>query len=115
EEHMDHLAQVLSLLATCNVAVNPNKCFFAFDSVKLLGRQVDKFRLATLAEKIQAIAAIYFPITLDELKHFLGLTGYYRQFVDKYTWKAGLLQHLKTEAYRYYGGTASLRSPTSAP
>lgn len=100
EEHLQHVANILAIFQARNVAVNPLKCFFAFDSVKLLGHCVDKFGLTTLEDKVIAISNIALPTTLGQLEHFLGLTGYYRQFVESYAWHAAPLQHLKTSLLR---------------
>ncbi len=67
-----------------------------FHSVELLGHLVDRFGLSTSNSKIAAINNINPPSTLAALETFVGLTGYYRQFVKNYAGKCGALQALKT-------------------
>ena len=38
-----------------------------------------------LPEKVTAIANLKEPNSMDELCHFLGLTGYYRRFIPLFT------------------------------
>src|SRR5579859_1319146 len=47
--------------------------------------------------KTAAIRNMAFPATLADLEYFLGLTGYYRQFVPFYSLRAAPLRKLATE------------------
>lgn len=97
EDHVKHLRAVFSLFAKYNISINPTKAFLGYPSVKLLGQKVDSFGLSTDEEKIRAIASLTFPHTLNALEHYLGLTGWLRQFVGHYAFLAKPLQDRKTE------------------
>ncbi|SLM35223.1 reverse partial [Lasallia pustulata] len=53
--------------------------------------------MAAASEKIQAISRLAFPITLQDLQHYLGLTGWMRDYVPYYAQIMKLLQLRKTE------------------
>lgn len=65
------------------------KVFFNYPSINLLG-------LTTSKDKLAAVAAIKYPVTLGDLEHFLGLTSYLCSSVYCYTQIATPLQDLKT-------------------
>jgi len=96
EEHIQHVHAVLSTLASLGMTLSPDKCHVAYHSLELLGHKVDRFGLTTLKEKVDAIASLQYPKTLDELEYFLGLTGYYLHFVARYAGIADPIQQLKT-------------------
>ena len=106
KEHVKHVHAVLSIFASLGMTLSPDKCHVAYHSIELLGHKVDRFGLSTLKEKIDAIASLQYPKTLDELEYFLGLTGYYRHFVARYAGIADPLQQLKT---RLLKGSARLK------
>jgi len=96
EEHIEHIAAVLDKLERVNLALNPAKCSLGFERIKVLGHLVDQYGLATLEAKTAAIREMEYPTTLAQLDYFLGLTGYYRQYVAWYAQKARPLKNLKT-------------------
>ena len=85
------------MFARYNISINPKKAFVGYLLVKLLGQKVDSFGLSTDEEKLRAIAQLDFPYTLNALEHYLGLTGWLRQFVANYAFLAKPLQDRKTE------------------
>ncbi len=97
EDHVKHLRAVLGLFAKFNVSVNPKKAFIGYPSVKLLGQKVNSFGLATDEEKLKAIASLKFPYTLNALEHYLGFTGWLRQFISHYAFITKPLLDRKTE------------------
>jgi hypothetical protein len=70
-----------------------------------LGHIVDQFGIYTLEAKTIAIRSMAFPATLADLEYFLGLTGFYRQFVPFYSLRAAPLRRLATEL------TKNIRKP----
>ena len=84
EEHDEHPRTVFQALDEYGIALAPNKSFLGYPSVKLLGQKVDAFGLATDEEKRAAIAKLIFPISLSLLETYLGMTGYFRQYIPHY-------------------------------
>ena len=64
--------------------ISPKKAFLGYPSVNLLGQRVNSLGLSTAEDKLSAISKLRYPIILGELKHYLGLTGYLRQYVHFY-------------------------------
>ena len=97
EEHLKHLNDVFQLLAGLNIVLAPTKTFLEFPSTTLLGQKVDCFGMAAATEKIQAISQLAFPITLQDLEHYLGLTGWLWDYVPYYAQIVEPLQLQKME------------------
>lgn len=74
EEHLTHLDAVFKLLSSLDIVLAPAKTFLGFPLTTLLGQKVDSFGMAAASEKTQAISQLAFPITLQDLEHYLGLT-----------------------------------------
>ena len=55
-----------------------------FSSGCLLGHIIFKKRIGIDPEKIEAMLETPFPTTKCEVRAFLGITGYYRQFIEQY-------------------------------
>jgi hypothetical protein len=97
EDHLAHLSALFTKMEDANLALNPRKCSIGFKKIQLLGHIVDQFGIYTVEAKTAAIRNMAFPFTLAELEYFLGLTGYYRQFVPFYALRAAPLRKLATE------------------
>ena len=94
EDHLHHLDLVLSALRKAGLKLNPAKCGFAQDSVVCLGHRLSKDGLTPDPANIQKIKSWKPPENAKKLKTFLGLTGYYRQFVKDYSKMAQVLTDL---------------------
>ena len=105
-EHLNNLRQAFDLFRQKRISLAPSKCFLGFPSVMLLGQRVDSLGMATAEEKIAAISALRFPLSLQDLDHFLGLTGWLRSSVPRYAQRANPLQERKTTMTRLLPATA---------
>ncbi|XP_057775458.1 uncharacterized protein LOC130994433 [Salvia miltiorrhiza] len=83
-EHLEHLSAVLSCLRTNCLYVKLSKCSFGTSSVAYLGHIVSAGELRVDPTKIQAMLDWPQPKTAKQLRGFLGLTGYYRKFIQHY-------------------------------
>ena len=81
EEHVEHLAVVLSLLREHQLYVKFSKCSFFQTDVHYLGHVVSKEGIAVDTEKIRAIMEWVDPKNVDEVRSFMGLAGYNRRFI----------------------------------
>ncbi len=92
--HLKHLADAVDRLGNANLRLNPGKCVFAAESVQYLGHSITKDGVKPGLDKTAALAAMEPPGSLKELKSFLGLTNFFRQFVKNFSTKAGPLYNL---------------------
>jgi hypothetical protein len=94
QDHLQHLGAVLSRLREVNLKLNPSKCCFAAASVVFLGHVVNKEGTRPDPSKIDAVRGFPTPTTVTTVRSFLGLTGYYRNYIKGYSKLAGLLFEL---------------------
>jgi hypothetical protein len=82
--HKQHLTTVLHTLRTHNLKAKMSKCSFGQPRVEYLGHIISGQGVATDPTKILDIVKWKTPKTLKKLRGFLGLTGYYRRFIQGY-------------------------------
>ena len=80
EEHQRHLELVLQTLLENQLYLK--LCSFAQHQLEYLGHIISLEGVATDPEKTAAMVHWPRPITVTELRAFLGLTGYYSKFVN---------------------------------
>ena len=81
EEHYDHLQQVFERLAHFGLKINVEKCIFGANKLNFLGHEIDETGIAPLPEKVSAIQNFEQPTSLRQLRRFIGMINYYRQFI----------------------------------
>lgn len=84
EEHFRKLDLVFSRLKGAGLKVKLEKCNFLQDKVIYLGHQIDRHGLRTVVSKVEAVRNFPIPKKVENVRSFLGLTGYYRQFIKGY-------------------------------
>jgi hypothetical protein len=94
EEHLKHLDAVFFKLREVNLKLNPSKCCFAAKSIMLLGHVVSNEGTKPYHGKIDAVVHFPEPKIVTNIRSFLGLTGYYRNYVWGYSWLAAPLFEL---------------------
>ena len=67
-----------------NISLASDKSFISYPSANLLSQQVDALGLASLKVKLAAISCLKFPVTLGQLKKYLGITEYHWQYILHY-------------------------------
>ena len=93
-EHKEHLRVVLQLLKDHQFYANEKKCAFGQLEIAYLGHVISGWGVAADPEKIVAVKQWPQPRNITSLRGFLGLTGYYRRFVEGYRKIARLLTDL---------------------
>ena len=84
EKHANRLRTVLGRLREAKFTLNLAKCHFAQDRVEYLGFLVTSEAVMPSEEKLTAIHTFPRPRTVRDMRSFLGLSGYYRQFIPRY-------------------------------
>ena len=84
EEHFERLVRVLGRLQSAGLKLKPEKCSLMQRSVSFLGHVVSGEGIATDPAKIKTVTEWPVPVSVKEVRSFLGLAGYYRRFVKGY-------------------------------
>ena len=84
EEHVSRLRQVFSRLHDVGIKLSPKKCHMFQRRVKYVGHIVSSEGIEADPEKIEKIISWPVPVNTDDLRTYLGFTGYYRKFVRDY-------------------------------
>ncbi|GKE29102.1 putative reverse transcriptase domain-containing protein, partial [Tanacetum coccineum] len=82
QEHEEHLKLILELLKKEELYAKFSKCEFWIPKVQFLGHVIDSQGIHVDPTKIESIKDWASPKTLTEIRQFLGLTGYYRRFIE---------------------------------
>ncbi|GBG86011.1 hypothetical protein CBR_g40824 [Chara braunii] len=94
EEHAQHVETVLSLLRQHKYKVNLEKCEFGRTKILYLGHEVSAKGIRPEDAKVASIRDWPRPQTVTEVRSFLGMCGYYRNFVKNYSTVASPLTDL---------------------
>ena len=93
-EHLQRLKAVFERLRRANLKLGAKKCTLAAREVSFLGYKVTPDGLEPEPRLMGAISKLPPPINVAEVRSFLGLVGYYRRFVKKFSDKAAPLNAL---------------------
>ena len=95
QEHVKNLHTVLERLTKANLTINPDKCRFAYSSVKLLGHVVSSKGISLDKKKLEKAAAWPKPRTSDDISKLLGFTNYLRNSIPLYAKITAPLEKLR--------------------
>jgi hypothetical protein len=85
EEHEEHLRKVLQRLREHQLYAKLRKCEFWISKVLFLGHIINRDRLAMDPKKVADILDWKAPRDVCGIKSFIGMTGYYRHFIEGFT------------------------------
>jgi len=84
QQHIEHVKLVLQTMKENELFAKLGKCQFGIDRVEYLGHYISGIGVETDPKKIAIIINWPIPANQKELRSFLGLTGYYRRFIQGY-------------------------------
>ena len=94
EEHLQHLEEIFKRLRHFDLKMKRQKSSFFKKHIQYLGHLVSEQGFEPLPEKLEAIRNMPHPKTPKEVKQFLGLIGYYRKFIPRFSDLSRPLTHL---------------------
>lgn len=83
--HLATLVRIADQFRRANLTLNLSKSKFCVTEVKYLGFVIGHGGLKTDPEKVDAILAWPTPRNLKQVRGFLGLSGWYRRFIDNFS------------------------------
>ena len=95
--HLQFLEAVIQALREAGLTDNPARCSLALEEANYLGYTVGRGNVKP-QENVDAIATWPQPQTKHQVRTFLGLMGYYRQFIPNFASIAAPLHELKSKS-----------------
>ena len=84
-EHLKHIQIIFQKLIDAGLKLKESKCDFFKKEIHYLGHLISSEGIHPLPEKLDTIHNMPRPKTPKEIKQFLGLCGYYRKFVPRFS------------------------------
>jgi hypothetical protein len=85
EDHAEHLCIVLTRLCEHQLYAKFSKCEFWLREVPFLGHVLSDVGIMVDPTKVQEVLDWKAPISVHEVRSFLGLAGYYRRFIPDFS------------------------------
>ena len=85
ETHLTHLRSLFMKLQEADLKLKEVKCNFLKKHIQYLGHIVSGKGITPIPEKLACIKEMPPPKTPKEVKQFLGLVGYYRKFIPRFS------------------------------
>jgi hypothetical protein len=85
EEHERHLSLVLDSLQKNQFYAKLKKCAFWLSEVAFLSHVINQHGISVDPKNVACMVNWQMPATVTEICSFLGLAGYYRRFVQKFS------------------------------
>ena len=101
DEHEDHLRIVLQALRDHQLYAKFSECEFWLTKVRFLGHIVSASGVSVDPEKVDAAMSWEMPKSLFEIHGFLGLAGYYRNFIEHFFLLATLMTRLTRKRVKF--------------
>ena len=94
EEHEGHVRKVLQLLRENKLYAKKSKCTFCTSQIEYLGFIISEEGIYVDSTKVKDILDWPIPTNFSEVRGFLGITGWYRVFIQNYAVIASPLTEL---------------------
>jgi len=91
---------VFDRLRAAALKLKPSECALLLQEVKYLGHIIGRDGVSTDPENIRAVRYWAVPVDFPKLQAFLGLVGYYRQYIPNFAGIVQLLNRLTAKGVR---------------
>lgn len=85
QEHSANLDAVMHRLKQFGLRLNKRKCKFMLTSVQYLGHIIDEVGVRPVPSKVESIVDTEAPKDEKKLRSYLGMLGFYRKFIPKFS------------------------------
>lgn len=107
-KHIQQLHTVFRRLSNANLTLNLAKCEFGYSD--LLGQICRRGQVKPVHSKVEAILSFPVPVFRHELRHFLGMAGYYRSFCKNFSTVASPLTNLLSPKTHFHWSESCQRA-----
>jgi hypothetical protein len=77
--------EVLGILVDANLCLKAEKCAFGAREICVLGHHVSRDGIRMGSDRVDAVTSMPFPRNARELRRFLGMTNYMRDYIPEYS------------------------------
>ena len=92
---------VLQLLKDYQLYAKFSKCEFWLTEVRFLGHVVSASGVSVDSEKVKAVMSWERPMSVFEIRSFLGLAGYYKRFIEDFSRLAAPMTRLTRKEVKF--------------
>ena len=85
EEYLHRLRVVFGRFLEHRLKLKPSKCHFLQDEITFLGHEISVDGMRPGTANLKAIAEMAPPKTYTEIRHFTGMTSFFRRFIKGYS------------------------------
>ncbi|PNF41459.1 hypothetical protein B7P43_G13385 [Cryptotermes secundus] len=110
EHHLVHLKEVFRHLETAGFTLNQDKMQLVKSKIKFLGHSLSDARAEVLPERLDALREFPPPKNLKAVWRFLGMVGFYGNFVKDFSLLAKPLHALKCKDAQFVWGDSQRRA-----
>ena len=101
EDHEGHLRIILQTLREHQLYAKFSKCEFWLTEVRFLGHVVSALGVSVDPEKVEVVMNRERLKLVFKKSSFLGLVGYYRRFIEDFSWLAAPMTRLIRNKVKY--------------
>ena len=102
QEHLSHICMVFEKLKSANLSMKKSKCSFFSKEIQYLGHILSAMGIQPLPSKTHTIQHMKPPTTPKQVRAFLGLVEYYREFIRGFAKIAKPLTLLTRQQVKFY-------------
>lgn len=110
EEHVERLQLIFDRIKEAGLKLKPGKCHMLQQRVNYLGHVVSDEGVHTDPEKIRKVKEWPVPMSVHEVRSFLGLASYYRRFVPDFAALASPLHKLTEKGREFHWSSECQRA-----
>ena len=110
QEHQQRLEVVFKRLSDAGFTLKASKCNFAMNSVVFLGIKVSESGIQPSARLLNSIKNYPIPKDVTAIKSFLGLSGFFRKFIAKFSQISEPLTMLTRKNNEFYWSEAQQKA-----
>lgn len=84
DDALKSLREALEIFRQEGLTLNFKKCYFLQTSITYLGFEIKQGTVRPGTDKIKSVEQFPTPTNVHQIRQFLGLTGYFRHFIENY-------------------------------